>query len=47
MTLELKMSAIPFAYLIIVITVHTHTHTHVFGALGVASGDLGSAEVLG
>ena len=26
---------------------HTHTHTHVFWALGVASGDLGSAEVLG
>ena len=41
------MSAIPFADLIIVVTVHTHTHTHVFWALGVASGDLGSAEVLG
>ena len=47
MILELKISAIPFAYLIIVVTVHTHTHTHVFWALGVASGDLGSAEVLG
>ena len=47
MILELKISAIPFAYLIIVVTVHTYTHTHVFWALGVASGDLGSAEVFG
>ena len=47
--MELKISTTPFAYLIIVSTLHTHTHTHtyVFWALGVASGDLGSAEVLG
>ena len=48
MTLELKIPPMPFDYLTIVIIVHTHTHSLMcLGSCVLASGNLGSAEVLG